>query len=50
MNIRLNSGESDQCCDDIFVAVEGKNRVVRGGWPVAVVLVQIQCFIFGSRG
>jgi hypothetical protein len=31
-----------------FIAVEGGSRVVREGWPTAV--VRIQCFASSSRG
>jgi hypothetical protein len=34
--------------DDIFIAVEGRNRMVQGGWPTMV--VRIQCFNLVSRG
>jgi hypothetical protein len=39
--------ETDQSWDDIFIAVNGENRVVQKIWSAAV--VQIQCFGFGSR-
>jgi hypothetical protein len=47
MKTRLSGGKSGPDWDDIFIAVEGGSRTIRGGWPVAV--VRIQCFSFGSR-
>jgi mannose-6-phosphate isomerase-like protein (cupin superfamily) len=47
--MRLSGDESDQCCDDIFIVVEGESQTVRGGWPVTVAVAQMQCFGFGSR-
>jgi hypothetical protein len=48
MAMWLSGGESDQDCDDIFIAVEDRSWMVRGGWSAAV--AQIQCFGFSSRG
>jgi hypothetical protein len=31
-----------------FIPVKGENQAIQGGWPA--VIVQIQCFGFGSRG
>jgi hypothetical protein len=45
---QLNDGESDECWDNLFIVVEGGNRVVRGGWPTT--MVWIQCFSFDLRG
>jgi hypothetical protein len=48
IEICLIGGETDQCWDKFFIAVEGESRTIRGGWPIAV--VWIQYFDFDSRG
>jgi hypothetical protein len=48
MDTWLSGGESDQGRDDLFIAVEGGSRVVRGGWLAMV--VWIQYFGFRLRG
>jgi hypothetical protein len=47
METRLSGGESDQGCDNLYIAVEGESRTVWEGWQAAV--VQIQYFVFSSR-
>jgi hypothetical protein len=47
IEIWLSGGESGQCLDDFFIAVEGGDRTVHGGWAARV--VRIQYFDFGSR-
>jgi hypothetical protein len=45
---QLRGGKSGQCWDDLFIAVNGVSRTVRGGW--LAVVMRIQCFSFDSRG
>jgi hypothetical protein len=48
METRLSGGQCGQSWYDVFIAVEGRSRAVRGGWPAVV--VRIQCFYFVSKG
>jgi hypothetical protein len=48
MVLWVSGGENGQGWDDLFIAVEGESRAVRGGWPMAV--VRIQCSGFDLKG
>jgi hypothetical protein len=48
METQSSGEENDQGEDDIFIAVDGRNRAVWGWWHMT--MVQIQCFSFDSRG
>jgi hypothetical protein len=40
MKTWLSGGESDQCWDDLFIAVYGESRTVQRGWSAVMVRIK----------